>query len=293
MTSSRPSFFSPVICLLVGAALWGLTWYPLRLLEAGGLQGLWLTLIAYATILIVTLPVTLRCLREFTQAPVLLTLLILASGWTNVAFILAILEGNILRVMMLFYLSPLWATLMGWLFLKEHISGTAIGSLILALSGAFLMLWNPEMGSPWPQGKADLWAISAGLAFAVANVVIRQTSTISLSTKMSTVWVGVVFLSSGLILLEGSGIPDAAAPVFLGAAALGIFVIFAMTWMVQYGVSHMPVHRSSVILLFELVVAGISQQLLTDEVVTPLEWLGGALIVVGAYLSARIPHDVE
>jgi len=49
----------------------------------------------------------------------------------------------------------------------------------------------------------------------------------------------------------------------------------------------MPVHRSAVIALIELVAGAVSQQLLTNEVVTMREWVGGVLIVVGAYLAAR------
>ncbi len=62
-----------------------------------------------------------------------------------------------------------------------------------------------------------------------------------------------------------------------------------MTVTVLYGVSHMPVHRSAVILLFELVIGAVSALLLTDEVVLMREWLGGALIVAAAYMAARIP----
>jgi drug/metabolite transporter (DMT)-like permease len=60
-----------------------------------------------------------------------------------------------------------------------------------------------------------------------------------------------------------------------------------MTVLVQYGVTHLPVHRSAVLALIELVAGAVSQQLLTDEAVSAHEWLGGALILVGAYLSAR------
>jgi drug/metabolite transporter (DMT)-like permease len=61
-----------------------------------------------------------------------------------------------------------------------------------------------------------------------------------------------------------------------------------MSLTVTYGVSRMPVHRSAVILLFELVAGALSSQLLTDETVLPREWLGGLLIVTAAYLAARI-----
>ncbi len=80
---------------------------------------------------------------------------------------------------------------------------------------------------------------------------------------------------------------------YVGAAMLGIFGILLMTTLVQYGVTHMPVHRSAVISLIELVAGAVSQQLLTDAVVTVREWVGGALIVIGAYLSARTAHRIE
>jgi drug/metabolite transporter (DMT)-like permease len=60
-----------------------------------------------------------------------------------------------------------------------------------------------------------------------------------------------------------------------------------MTVTVIYGVSHMPVHRSAVILLFELVVGAVSSLILTDERVLLQEWLGGALILTAAYLAAH------
>jgi drug/metabolite transporter (DMT)-like permease len=75
--------------------------------------------------------------------------------------------------------------------------------------------------------------------------------------------------------------------IFAGAVGLGLFGILVMTVLVQYGVTHLPVHRSAVLALIELVAGALSQQLLTDEIVSLREWAGGALILVGAYLSAR------
>ncbi len=48
------------------------------------------------------------------------------------------------------------------------------------------------------------------------------------------------------------------------------------------------IHHSAVISLIELVAGAVSQQLLTDEIVTVREWVGGVLIVIGAYLSALV-----
>ena len=59
------------------------------------------------------------------------------------------------------------------------------------------------------------------------------------------------------------------------------------TVMVQYGITHMPVTRASVIFLFEVVVAAVASYYLADEAMTMREWIGGSLIVAAAILAAR------
>ncbi len=277
----------PVLSLLLGASLWGLVWYPMRLLEAAGLQGIWLVLILYGSALLVSLVPLRDAFAGHDRFSLGLLLLALAAGWTNIAFVLAVLQGNILRVMLLFYLSPLWAVLMAWLFLGERLSFLSLSSLGLALIGAAIMLWNPGMGLPWPQGRIDWLAISAGVAFAVANVTTRKLAHISIAAKSLSTWLGVVAVALALVVLLGLPAPRAGTQVFFAAVVLGGTGILGMTWLVQYGVTHMPVHRSAVIMLFELAVGAISQQALTNEHMALREWIGGVLIAVAAYVSAR------
>lgn len=276
-----------VWALLVGAGLWGIVWYPMRLLEDAGLHGLWLTLILYGTALLASLPWTSRSFSAFRSTPIGMTVLALASGWTNVAFVLAVLDGNIVRVMLLFYLSPLWAVLMARFVLRERLSRTAWVSLGVAMCGAVAMLWDRESGFPWPQGAADWYALSAGFAFALANVTVRKLDGLSIAEKAMSAWVGVVIVAAGMLLIAQLAWSPISAGTLAGAAALGIGGILAMTVLVQYGVSHLPVYRSAVIMLFELVVGALSQQLLTEEAMGVREWIGGALIIAGAYVSAR------
>jgi len=287
MPANRPYAILPVASLLVGAALWGLVWYPMRLLEASGLRGLWLVLALYVAALVCGLGWAGLRLRAFLRLPGWSLLLMLSAGWANIAFVLAIVDGNVLRVLLLFYLSPLWAVLFGWWLLSEHPGRFAVVSLLVAMSGAFLMLWNPAIGLPWPQHWTDWLALSSGVTFALSNVAVRRATALSIPAKSVAVWLGVVLMSLVLAAFLRPVAPAIEFPVALGAVTLGVFGIFTMTALVQYGVTHMPVHRSAVILLFELIVGALSQQLLTDEVVTLREWAGGSLIVVGAYLAAR------
>ncbi|MDA8419722.1 MAG: DMT family transporter [Pseudomonadota bacterium] len=276
----------PVLALLAGSGMWGLVWYPMRLLNAAGLDGIWLTLILYASALVFSLPRTAPVFREYPRAPAAIVALMLAGGWTNVAFLVAVLHGDILRVMLLFYLSPLWATLLGWLVLGERVGVRAQAGLALAMAGALLMLWNPQTRGVWPHGASDWLAISSGFAFAVGNVMVRQMKGISVTAKSVAIWVGVLGVGAAVAGLLHLAPPHAPAGAFAGAVALGIFGILVMTLLVQYGVTHMPVHRSAVIMLFELVAGALSQQQLAAVQVGVREWAGGALIMTGAYLAA-------
>lgn len=275
------------ISLLVGAALWGLIWFPMRMLERHGLHGVWLALVLYAAPLVVSLPWTAARVVDFARAPFVLALLALTAGWTNVAFVEAVLQGNILRVMLLFYLSPLWAVAMAWAFLGERPTRAAFVAIACALAGAVVMLWDPASGEALPANRAEWLALSSGFAFAASNVVVRKAQAVSIEAKSVAVWLGVAVVSAALIAGTGLALPVVSAALWLAAAALGIAAIVAMTVLVQYGVTRLPVHRSSVIMLFELVVGAGSQRLLTDETTRAVDWVGGALIVAGAYLAAR------
>jgi drug/metabolite transporter (DMT)-like permease len=278
----------PVLSLLLSATLWGIVWYPLRLLEAQGLTGLWSALLCYAAILCVFLHVLVRERESLAANKLVLLLMGLSSGWCNVAFILAVLDGHVVRVLLLFYLSPFWAVCLGWLMLGERLDAKSMLVFSIAVTGAVIMLWNEAVGIPWPRDNADWLAVSSGFAFALSNVLVRRTQAASVLLKSVATWVGVVVVATLCIILSHTGFPAVSGSVLLAAVLLGLCGFLVMTLSVLYGVTRMPVHRSAVILLFELVVGAVSSLLLTDEVVLYREWLGGFMIVTAAYMAARI-----
>ena len=102
---------------------------------------------------------------------------------------------------------------------------------------------------------------------------------------------GVLLIAALWLYLAQDVPPQVESYTLLWCIALGVFGFTTMTLTVQYGVTHMPVHRSAVILLFEVVVGAVSSMLLTDELMTTREWLGGLLVMLAAYLSAFIPDE--
>jgi len=287
-SSNQQSRLLPVISLLFSAILWGVVWYPLRLLEQQGLAGLWSALLSFGAAMTVCLWVFFRERRVLAANILPLLLMALAAGWCNIAFIVAVLEGSVVRVLLLFYLSPFWAVCLGWLLLDERLDGKSLLVFVVAVSGAFVMLWDDSLGYPWPSGRADWLAVSAGFTFALSNVFVRKLQAVGVLLKSVATWTAVVVIAAVWIGLRDDAFPVVAPGVVAAAVLLGVCGFLVMSLAVMYGVTHMPVHRSAVILLFELVVGAVSSLLLTDEVILLREWLGGGLIIVAAYVAAHI-----
>jgi drug/metabolite transporter (DMT)-like permease len=168
MNPAKPSHpMLPVTSLLFSASLWGIVWYPLRLLEINGLAGAWSALVSYGAVLLACSWIFVRESRAVGENLAHLLLMGLAAGWCNVAFIMAVLDGTVVRVLLLFYLSPFWAVCLGWLMLGERLDTRSMFVFVIAVCGAMVMLWDTSLGAPWPSGTADWLAVSSGLAFAV------------------------------------------------------------------------------------------------------------------------------
>jgi drug/metabolite transporter (DMT)-like permease len=292
-TSNPQNRLLPVINLLFAATLWGVVWYPLRLLQDAGLMGAWSALVSYGAALTVFLWVFVRDVPTLKRNALPLMLMGLSAGWCNVAFIMAVLDGNVVRVLLLFYLSPFWAVCLGWFLLGEKLDARSLQVFVIAVAGALIMLWNEDAGMPWPRDHADWLAVSAGFAFALSNVFVRRAQQVGVLLKSVCSWSGNVVVALAWIVLSQTGIPEVSPQVYGWAVLLGLGGFLAMTLTVLYGVTHMPVHRSAVILLFELVAGAVSSLLLTDELVLMREWAGGGMIILAAWLAARIHAEGE
>jgi drug/metabolite transporter (DMT)-like permease len=288
---SSPAPYLPVVALLFSAAYWGVVWYPLRLLESAGLNGPWQTLVSYAAATLVYLPFAWRRDHAWQTDPAGLLLLGVAAGWANLAFVLAMLEGTVVRVILLFYLSPLWATLLARWMVAEAIHPLTALTLPLGLFGAGLMLWDPGTALPLPRDASDWLAVSAGFAFALSNVQARRLQNMSIATKTLAAWLGVVVVSALALAVLGEGLPPAEPVAWLGAAALGVLGFMTATLALIYGVTHMPAQRSSVIMLFEILVGALTAWWLAGELLGTREWLGGMMIIAAGLVSALRKTD--
>jgi drug/metabolite transporter (DMT)-like permease len=279
----------PVVTLLYAAAFWGVVWYPTRYLEENGIGAFWLTAIGYSAAMILALPFIRGYSRIGTHWPHYLVMMF-AAGWANQAFLLAMIEGTVVRVMLLFYLSPVWTLILCRFLLDEKITRRNYLLMAVAMAGAVLMLWDPELNNPWPRSTADWLGLTSGMAFALSNVMIRKIQEQPVLLKTASTWLGVAIIGAVAILVRGEPVPDATTETFGLVVLLGVAGFMVATLCLQYGVTHMPAQKSAVLLLFELIAGGISAWLLAGEELGLPEYVGGAMIIVSGYLVATWGH---
>ncbi len=184
----------PLAALLTGATVWGLIWYPYRALEHAGVGGALAAAWTYAGALV--LGVIL--LRPRLHLSWMLAAIALTAGWANVGFTIAVIYGDVMRVVLLFYLAPAWTVVFARLLLDEKLSATGYGLMLIALAGAVVMLWQPQAGWPLPRTAAEWIGLSAGAMFALSNVLIRKTAHLAIELKVLAVFVGGIVVASGL-----------------------------------------------------------------------------------------------
>jgi drug/metabolite transporter (DMT)-like permease len=213
-----------------------------------------------------------------------------AIGWSNLGYVLGVLEGEVMRVLLLFYLAPLWTVPLARFILGERLDAWGTLVIVLAMAGAATMLWRPDLGAPWPASFAEWLGVASGFLFALGNVLVRRLEAMTDAAKSIVIWAGVTV--AGLVHLPPSGGPAAPAldAVLANAplvAGLGTSLV-AMSYVLQYGLSRLPANRAIVILLFELVVAAAAAYLLAGETLRLQDGVGGAFIVLACIASSRI-----
>ena len=248
------------------------------------------TLIAYLLAMLCGVFMLPRVWRELPKAGWWAVALLISAGWANFGYVLAVLNGEVMRVLLLFYLAPLWTILLSYWLLGERLNRYGYLVIVLSFFGAVIMLWRPKLGLPLPQNASEWIGLTAGMGFALSNVVSRRAGHLSAAVKSNSVLFGTVLLTAPLLLWQGELTEqvlaiDAQSWLILGL--LGI-VICASSFAVQYGLAFLSANRVIVLFLFELVFAAIASYFLADEAMHLRDWIGALLIVSASLLSGRL-----
>ncbi|WP_407275279.1 DMT family transporter [Halothiobacillus sp. DCM-1] len=291
MSPARLRLPPPVWVLMFGSTCWGLTWIWLKHIETLGVGPVLLSTIAYGAQFLLCLPWVWPQFRRWRHRPDerpialhWLLLLALLSGVSGIGFTVAMVYGDVIRSILLFFLLPAWGVLMGHVFLREALSLQRIVTLTLALIGAFTLL-APDLTLGFK--PADLAALGAGLALAAANVLFRYLQNEPMVVKLSVMQLGGAVFGLLIWLLLPESLDRLTLNGLAQSALYGVTLLLAAMIATQYAVERLPAGRSSVLMTLELVVASGTALWIGHEHPSLWVWLGGGLIVAAALIEAN------
>ena len=286
--------------LVFNAFVWGTSWWPLRRLQDAGVHPLWSTALTFTIASLAIAAVRPRAVAQVLRTPALWALVV-AAGCTNAAFNWAIVIGDVVRVVLLFYLMPLWTVLLARVILGERLTRVAGLRIALGTLGALIVLWpdashvaaTDGIALPLPRSLADWLGVVGGFSFAFNNVMLRREANRPEEGRSLAMFAGGALVAGALaaaLAAEGAiaPVPPPALPWL--ALALAVTVAFvAGNLSLQYGAARLPANGTAVVMLTEVLFASLSAVALGGGVLTARLAVGGALIVAGALPAALGP----
>ncbi|MCC9596864.1 MULTISPECIES: DMT family transporter [unclassified Rubrivivax] len=288
--AGSPGAAAPALALLANAFVWGVSWWPLRELQALGLHPLWATVFVYGSVVLAISAWRPSAWRELLRTPVL-WVLVAAAGTTNATFNWGVTVGDVVRVVLLFYLMPLWTVLLARLLLGERLTRAAAFRVAMALVGAAVVLWPEGGGLPLPRTLPEWLGIAGGFSFALNNVMLRREAHRPQSARALAMFLGGVVVAGPLAaMLALNGVvppPPAPAPGWIAGALLLAVCFLGGNLALQYGAARLPANATAVVMITEVLFASASAVLLGAAAITLPLVIGGTLIVGAALLAAR------
>ncbi len=274
----------PVLVLLLSSTGWGLTWLPLRYFETVGVTGPLLIFIAFASATLILLPILIGQKKQWRNGIHLLLLIAIFGGIANLSFQTALYYGDVVRVMILFYLLPIWSVLGGRIFLGEAIDGLRMMTLAAAIAGGFMILGGVDIFTHAP-GLIDVVAILSGFSFAMNNLVFRAAQSVPVISKVIAMFIGVTAFIGLFLVLDGEVIELPSPQITVLAVLYGAVWLTLITFGTQWGVTHLDAGRASIIIVMELVVAVISAVIILGQALSSSEMAGALLVTIAAVLE--------
>lgn len=275
-------FKAKLACLYAGA-VWGLFWIPLRALEEAGINGLWITVVYFLIPTICLIPVVILRWQHVKEGGISLQLTTMLSGGALLLYSTSIVYTDVVRAILLFYLTPIWATILARIFLGDLITPSRVIAMVLAILG-MLTIFGLGARFPIPQNIGDWLGIGSGFLWAVAMVRIRKSeshSAIELTAGFFQ-W-SLIFSSGAAFLLAPSQMPDIeqilpALPLLLIFTAL---LVLPGTYASLLGPKYLSPGIVGLLFMTEIIVGAISVALLAGEPFGIRELIG-VLLIAGA-----------
>ncbi|MER0236721.1 DMT family transporter [Fulvimarina sp. MAC8] len=275
--------------IVVGSgALWGFYWYPVRRLDAFGMSGAWGSLAIVSSAAMLLLPVAVRRRHCLMRAGLPAVASIAIGGAAFAFYSVGFVYGRVAIIILLFFLTPVWSTLIGRFVMGWPITGLRIAAIATGLAGLGIML-GAEGEVPIPRGTGEWLALVSGILWSIATTGMRANAPLG---PAESAFVFALGATIGATLLAPALEP-------FPSDINGDEVVMAIGWAVFAGVlwwalsmaaliwaaSRLEPARVGILLMAEVLVGALSAAWIAGEALGTLELAGGALVLIAGILE--------
>ncbi|PLX39210.1 MAG: EamA/RhaT family transporter [Hyphomicrobiales bacterium] len=287
MHTDRTTLVASLIVIATGA-LWGFYWLPVRRLAESGLPGSWGTFAIVAAAALLLAPFTFWRRRRLQMADPLALLSVALGGAAFVLYSVGFVYGQVAVIILLFFLTPVWSTLigryvMGWSTPRLRIVAIAVGLVGL------VVLLGADGEVPVPRGTGEWLALLSGLLWSFATTGIRAKPALGPAEAAFVFAVGATLGALALAPAlepwpESFGGSELAISIAMAIAAGGLWWGVSMASL-MWATARLEPARVGILLMTEVLVGSLSAALFAGENLGPLEIVGGALVVCAGILE--------
>ncbi len=274
----------PSIAIVVGGMMWGGIWLPLRALGEAGLPAAWPGAVLYMGTAVVLLPICVVRWRRIVAQWRVLAVCGLFTGAAFSFYSTSLILTEVVRSVLLFYLTPIWGTLLGLIVLGERLTPSRAIALAMAVTGLLVVLGIGEK-VPWPQNTGDWLALLSGLAWAFGTLKLYQAGPIAIPEQIMSFIMGSMVVTMGSIALGGptfGGLVEGELLIeMLPWGLLAALFILPMVWLTLWPSTVLTPGRIGLLLMSDVVVGVVSAAIWAGEPFGVREAVG-AMLIVGA-----------
>ena len=277
----------PSLAIAGVGVIWGLYWIPIRALDEGGIPPSWTSLITFSIVGIVSLIAlaTQRIQTGRLHWSIILTGLM--TGICVVFYAVALIMTEVVKVVLLFYLTPVWSTILGRILLRERITPFRLAAVVMGLTGLVVIL-GIESGVPKISNLGDFLALLSGLLWSYATVRVRRDPEAKVWEQVSAFYIGGALASAVFVLLPIYGLnnPPSMEAIQQSMVWLIVFTIAYLPsmFLLFWGAQLLSPARVGILLMTEIVFGVASASLLSGE---PFGWTHaiGVVLIIGAAVT--------
>lgn len=278
-------------CAFAGV-VWGLFWIPLRTLGDTGITGAWASVMLFFWPFVLLLPLAAWRWRRIMRGGARLQVTGLITATSLVLYADALIYTEVIRAMLLFYLTPVWSTLLARIILKEPITPARWVAIGLGFAG-IVVIFGVDTGIPWPRNLGDWMGLASGMVWAVAAVRMRGDSE-NHAVEFTTIQFGwATLLALGIAFLPIAGadpLPELerVAGVLPWLLPVVLLVVIPGTFAAMWGTALLSPGIVGLLFMTEISVGAVTAALWAGEPFGAREIIG-VLLISGAGLAESLP----